>query len=55
MQMADHIHHPDLKSEWLSLAGKWLELIPRNASGEDSFETMLREKGTGQKRSDIPH
>jgi hypothetical protein len=54
MQMADSSRFPDLKAEWLSLAGKWLELIPPR-TGENAFETMLREKGTEQKRSNASH
>jgi hypothetical protein len=55
MQMADNTRYTDLKAEWLSLAEKWLALVPHRPSIDDAFETMLREKGTGQKRSDASH
>jgi hypothetical protein len=55
MQMAGNTRYTDLKAEWLSLAEKWLALAPDRPSIEDAFETTLREKGTGQKRSGASH
>lgn len=53
--MAGRSNSIDVKARWLTLAGKWLELTTDDkgkGEGEDKFEAMLNDKGTGQEPSD---
>ncbi len=55
MAMADASRSDHIKTEWLSLAGKWLSLIPGQRNAETAFEDMLRARGTGQEESSSSH
>jgi hypothetical protein len=45
MKMAAVSRSEIMKAEWLSLAGKWLALIP---AADTAFDDLVRAKGTGQ-------
>jgi hypothetical protein len=56
MEMADRATTDELRAQWLSLARKWLDLLPhRDASGTQAFDQVLHDKGTHQKDSKASH
>ncbi|HEX5280095.1 MAG TPA: hypothetical protein VFW28_08445 [Micropepsaceae bacterium] len=51
--MADRSNSIDVKARWLTLAGKWLELMSESkGNGAAKFDAMVHDKGTGQEPSD---
>lgn len=41
------------KASWLKIAQSWLQMLPqRSPTAEERFEADVRERGTGQDRSD---
>jgi len=56
MEMADRATSGELRAQWLSLARKWLDMIPHNeASGRQVFDQALHDKGTHQSGSKSSH
>ncbi len=47
----------ELKADWLSLAGLWLEMVsrPPAQTSEESFQCAASSKGTGQEGSTSSH
>ena len=47
--------NPEVKSHWLRLAETWLRMIPRHHSAEETFESEVRARATGQTDSTSSH
>jgi hypothetical protein len=56
MEMADRAANDELRAQWLSLARKWLDMLPQQApSAKQDFEQAVHHKGTHQKDSKASH
>jgi hypothetical protein len=55
-EMADNAASPELKAEWLRLAGNWLALLPyREPALPHDFDAMAPEQSTRQGDSTPSH
>jgi hypothetical protein len=56
MDMADKSPTETLRAQWLRLARKWLDMLPRREqTPRDKFDAAVRHNGTGQKDSGASH
>jgi hypothetical protein len=55
-KMSRSAHSMDLRASWLSLAAKWIALLPRREMTEnEKFDAMVQDLGTGQEDSSSSH
>jgi len=55
MERADKAANDELRAQWLNLARKWLDMMPREPSAKQNFEQAVHDRGTHQKDSKSSH
>ena len=54
-RMADITRNPKDKQTWLEMAQHWLHMITQRKTPTARFDAAVRERGTGQSRSEAEH